>query len=77
LKGNLISESSPVGIRFKNAATGNSVKGNILASNLTGIEFRVTPPAGPSVGNELKGERIDRERMRTVRRDRRQADSQD
>lgn len=55
LKDNSISESSLAGIRFNNAATGNSVKDNILTSNVTGIEFLVTPPAGPSVGNEFKG----------------------
>jgi parallel beta-helix repeat protein len=55
LKNNLVSESSLAGIRLNNAATGNSVKDNILTSNLAGIEFLVTPPAGPSVGNELKG----------------------
>jgi parallel beta-helix repeat protein len=55
LKDNLVSESSLAGIRFNNAATGNSVKDNILTSNLAGIDFLVTPPAGPSVGNEFKG----------------------
>jgi parallel beta-helix repeat protein len=55
LKDNLVSESSLTGIRFNNAATGNSVKDNILTSNLAGIEFLVTPPAGSSVGNEFKG----------------------
>jgi parallel beta-helix repeat protein len=55
LKDNFVSASSLAGIRFNNAATGNSVKDNILTSNVTGIEFLVTPPAGPSVGNEFKG----------------------
>jgi parallel beta-helix repeat protein len=55
LKDNFVSASSLAGIRFNNAATGNSVKDNILTSNVTGIEFLVTPPAGSSVGNEFKG----------------------
>jgi parallel beta-helix repeat protein len=55
LKDNVISGSSLAGIRFNNAATGNSVKDNILTANVTGIEFLVTPPLGSSVGNEFKG----------------------
>jgi parallel beta-helix repeat protein len=64
LKDNVISESSLTGIRFNNAATGNSVKENLLTSNLSGIEFLVTPPLGSSVGNEFKGNAFDRQRMR-------------
>ena len=55
LKDNLVSESSLTGIRFNNAATGNTVKDNILTTNRAGIEFLVTPPTGSSVGNEFKG----------------------
>jgi parallel beta-helix repeat protein len=54
LKDNLVSESSLAGIRFNVAATGNTIKGNILSSNLAAIDFVVTP-TGSAVGNELKG----------------------
>jgi parallel beta-helix repeat protein len=54
LKDNLISGSSLVGIRFNVIAAGNTIKGNILTSNLAAIDFPITP-TGSSIGNELKG----------------------
>jgi parallel beta-helix repeat protein len=54
VKDNLVSGSSLAGIRFNVVATGNTIKGNTLSSNLAAIDFVVTP-TGSSVGNELKG----------------------
>ena len=53
LKDNLISESTLAGIRFNVAATGNTIKDNILTSNVAGIDFVVTP-TGSSWEMQLK-----------------------
>jgi len=54
LKDNLISGSSLAGIRFNVIAAGNTIKGNILTSNLAAVDFVITP-TGSSIGNEFKG----------------------
>ena len=54
---NLVSSHVLAGIRFNVLASGNTVRGNNVVSNPTGIEFIVTP-TGSSLGNSVVGNTI-------------------